>query len=109
MVSFEGDFSAARILAVVNEQVGSQLVSLGLAYLDLDDDGIGAVKELNWPQLRWLSLAGNRFTRSGVGRLARQWQARRMRSLEYVDLLGNPFDPVAPAGVRPRCDPAVVG
>lgn len=93
VLSFEGDFNAARTLAVVNQQVGPQLVSLGLGYLDLNDDDMWALAEWNWPQLRWLSLAGNGLTRSGVDRLARQWR-QRMRSLEYVDLLGNPFDPL---------------
>jgi uncharacterized protein (TIGR02996 family) len=93
VLSFDSEFSAAELLAVVNQQAGPQLVSLGLAYLDLNDDDIGALAEWNWPQLRWLSLAGNRFTKSGVVRLARQWRDR-MRSLEYVDLLGNPFDPL---------------
>jgi uncharacterized protein (TIGR02996 family) len=93
VLSFEGAFNAARTLAVVNQQVGPQLVSLGLGYLDLNDDDMWALAEWNWPQLRWLSLAGNGLTRSGVDRLARQWR-QRMRSLEYVDLLGNPFDPL---------------
>jgi uncharacterized protein (TIGR02996 family) len=93
VLSFEGDFNAARTLAVVNQQVGPQLVSLGLGYLDLNDDDMWALAEWNWPQLRWLSLAGNGLTRSGVDRLAQQWR-QRMRSLEYVDLLGNPFDPL---------------
>ena len=93
VLSFGGDFSAAELLAVVHRQAGQHLVSLGLGYLDLNDDDIGALTEWNWPQLRWLSLAGNRLTRFGAFQLARQWR-ERMRSLEYVDLLGNPFDPL---------------
>jgi hypothetical protein len=91
--SLDGDFSPAELLGALNRQVGVQLVSLGLAYLELDDSDIGALTEWNWPQLRWLSLAGNRLTRSGAFQLARKW-ADRMPALEYMDLLGNPFDPL---------------
>jgi uncharacterized protein (TIGR02996 family) len=93
VLPFDGEFSPAELLGVLNRQAGPQLVSLGLAYLELDDADIGVLTEWNWPQLRWLSLAGNRLTRSGAFQLAQQW-TDRMPALEYMDLLGNPFDPL---------------
>ncbi len=92
VVPHDGEFSPAALFRALEQQAGSQLVSLGLAYLDLDDSDIGSFAESNWPQLRWLSLAGNRLTRFGVFQIARKW-TERTPALEYVDLLGNQFDP----------------
>lgn len=87
-----GDVDPAALFKSLEQQAGGQLVSLGLARLDLGDDDIGSLTEWSWPQLRWLSLAGNRLTRRGVGRIAERW-SDRTPVLEYVDLLGNEFDP----------------
>jgi hypothetical protein len=87
-----GDFDPAVLFRSLEQQVGGRLVSLGLEGLDLGDDDIGLLTELRWPGLRWLSLAGNRLTGRGVGRIAASW-TNRMPVLEYVDLLGNEFDP----------------
>jgi hypothetical protein len=86
------DFEPALLFRSLEQQVGQQLISLGLARLDLDDDDIGSLTNWNWPRLRWLSLAGNRLTRLGVGRIAERW-TDQTPALEYVDLLGNKFDP----------------
>lgn len=87
-----GDVSPAALFRSLQQQVGRRLVSLGLARLDLGDDDIGSLTQSIWPRLRWLSLAGNRLTQYGVGRIAAGW-TERTPELEYVDLLGNEFDP----------------
>jgi hypothetical protein len=88
-----GDVDPAVLFRSLEVQAGPQLVSLGLARLDLGDDDIGSLMESSWPQLRWLSLAGNRLTQYGVGGIAARW-TKQTPVLEYVDLLGNEFDPV---------------
>jgi hypothetical protein len=87
-----GDVNPAVLFRSLQQQAGPQLVSLGLARLDLGDDDIGSLTQSIWPRLRWLSLAGNRLTHRGVGRIAARW-TEQMPALEYVDLLGNEFDP----------------
>lgn len=86
------DFPRAVLIRSLEQQAGQRLVSLGLAHLDLDDGDMGLLADLSWPELRWLSLAGNRLTSRGVGTFARSWKERAPQ-LEYVDLLGNEFDP----------------
>jgi len=87
-----GDVDSAALFKSLEQQAGSQLVSLGLARLNMGDDDIESFAEWNWPQLRYLSLAGNRLTLRGVRRIAEGW-TDRTPLLEYVDLLGNEFDP----------------
>lgn len=88
-----GDVDAAFLFRSLARQAGGRLISLGLARLGLGDADIGSLVDWSWPALRWLSLAGNRLTGGGVGRLAETW-INQMPRLEYVDLLGNEFDPV---------------
>jgi uncharacterized protein (TIGR02996 family) len=65
-----------------------QVVSLSLDGQGLADDEVRVLARLPWERLRWLSLANNQIGEDGVIALVEE-----LRTLQYVDLHGNPFDP----------------
>ncbi len=88
----DDDFEPAALFQALAQQIGQRVISLELAGLDLRDDHVGLFTERTWPQLRWLSLEDNFLTRDGIALLAQSW-TERTPALEFVDLMGNEFDP----------------
>lgn len=74
----------------------SRLTSLSLERMSLGDSEARLIADApKPPQLRWLSLAGNRIARPGVEALA---ASRPLRELDVLDLSNNPCDPVPRPG-----------
>jgi hypothetical protein len=66
-----------------------RLLSLRLDGQGINDADVARLTKLPWKNLGWLSLANNEIHEEGVAMLA-----DRLRTLRYVDLHGNPFDPI---------------
>jgi hypothetical protein len=67
----------------------SRLLSLRLDGQGITDADIAFLTTLPWKNLGWLSLANNEIQEAGVAALA-----NRLKALRFVDLHGNPFDPI---------------
>jgi hypothetical protein len=68
----------------------SRLVSLQIDAQDLTDTDVGFLNRPSLRNLRWLSMANNQIERNGALALTKG----NFAGLEFVDLHGNPFDPV---------------
>jgi len=95
IVGIENDSDWEQVLdSLRSDELAWRILSLNVDGQNITDEGIDHLAASALTSLAWLSAAYNRITESGVRRLAEVSAYGRLRSLKYVNLRGNPMDPV---------------
>jgi uncharacterized protein (TIGR02996 family) len=79
--------------AMKDDEQSWRILSLGLDGQRLGDHAARALAKAGLSNLRWLSLSYNYIEERGVRALAQATQTK-LKFLQYVNLEGNPFDPI---------------
>ncbi len=95
IIDIDGDGDFKLILeGFLGDGVAQRIASLNLDAQNLTDMSVFNLQQYNLRGLRWLSLAHNHIGEWGVRALADGGIWSDLRNLEYVNLEGNPIDPV---------------
>jgi uncharacterized protein (TIGR02996 family) len=94
IVDLAGDDELGMILdSLARDGEAWRILSLNLDGQNLTDRGVLMLPNSSLSNIKWLSLAYNHVGRAGVEALA-EASYGRLKMLGYVNLQGNPFDPV---------------